>query len=107
MGFNCDRWVQWFSSSLNTSSPALEPNIVEELKMWAPCTPLSMQYLQSLRWRGTITSMSNRKAVGPEELPAELFKLASDGDQEGNRRILPVEQFHAIVITIRQGGSVP
>ena len=51
--------------------------------------------------------MSNRKAVGPEELPAELFKLASDGDQEGNRRILPVEQFHAIVITIRQGGSVP
>ena len=40
MALICDRWVQWFSSLLSTKSPALDPNIVEELKVWPPCTPL-------------------------------------------------------------------
>ena len=49
--------------------------------------------------------MSNRKALGPDELPAVLLKLALDGDRDGNRRIL--EQSHAIVIAMWQGGGVP
>ena len=49
--------------------------------------------------------MPNRKAVGPDELPAELLKLAIDGDRDGNRRIL--EHFNAIVITTWQGGKMP
>ena len=49
--------------------------------------------------------MSNRKAVGPDGLLAELLKPAVDGDRDGTRRILV--QFHAIVIAIWQGGGVP
>ena len=30
-----------------------------------------------------IKSMSNRKSVGPDELPAELLKLALDEDRDG------------------------
>ena len=54
---------------------------------------------------GSTKSMPNRKAVGPDELPTALLKLALDGDRDGNRRTL--EQFHAIVVAIRQGGGVP
>ena len=49
--------------------------------------------------------MSNRKAGGPDEIPAELLKVALGGDRDGNHRIL--EQFHATVVAIRQGGGVP
>ena len=49
--------------------------------------------------------MSNRKAVGPDELPAELLSLILDEDRYGNRHIL--EQFHAIVIAISRSGGVP
>ena len=49
--------------------------------------------------------MSNPKVVGPDEFPAELLKLAFDGDRDGNRRTL--EQFHVMVIAILQVGEVP
>ena len=85
-------------------SPALDPNIVEELKLWPPCT--SLDDLPSIfEVEEIIKSMSNRKSVGPDELPAELLKLALDEDRDGNRRIL--EQFHVIVIAIWRGGGVP
>ena len=78
--------------------------IVQELKVWPPCTPLDDSPL-IFRVEETIKSMPNRKAVGPDELPAELLKLAIDGDRDGNRRIL--EHFNAIVITTWQGGKMP
>ena len=40
MGLIRDRWVQWFSSLLKTKLSTLDPGIVEELKVWPPCTPL-------------------------------------------------------------------
>ena len=55
-------------------SPALNPIIVEELKAWAPCIPLD-DLLSIFEVEETIKSMSNRKAVGPDELPVELLKL--------------------------------
>ena len=99
MGLIRNRWVQWLSTSLNTKSPALDPNIVEELKVWPPRTPLD-DLPSIFEVEETIKSISNRKAVGPHEL-----KLAIDEDRDGNRRIL--EQFHAIVIAIWRGGGVP
>ena len=104
MGFIRNRWVQWFSTSLNTKSPALDPNIVEELKMWPTCTPLD-DLPSIFQVEETINSMSNRKAVGPDELPTELLKLALYEDRDGYRRIL--EQYHAIEIAIWRGGGVP
>ena len=46
----------------------------------------------------TITSMPNRKAVGPDELPAELLIQTHLG---------LLELFHPIVVAIWRGGSVP
>ena len=52
-----------------------------------PCTPLDD--LPSIFGVDEIMkSLSNRKAVGPDELPAELLKLALDRDHHGHRRIL-------------------
>ena len=104
MGLIHDRWVQWFSSLVNKKSRALLPNNVEELKVWPPSTLLDN--LPSIFGVGeTIKKMSNRTAVGPDEFPTELPKLALDGDRDGNHRI--PEQFHAIVIAIWQGGGAP
>ena len=99
-----DRWVQWLSTLLNAKSPALDRNIVEELKVRPPCTPLD-DLPSMFDVEEPIKRMSNRKAVGPVEPPAELLKLALDEDRDGNRGIL--EQFHAIVVVIWRGGGVP
>ena len=53
----------------------------------APRTPLD-DLPSIFEVEETIKSMSNRKSVGPEELPAELLILALDEDRHGNRRIL-------------------
>ena len=45
--------------------------------------------------------MANRKAVGPDDLPAEVIKLFLDGDQ----RLL--HDLHAIIVAIWQTGEVP
>ena len=72
--------------------------------MWPPCIP--PDDLPSIfEVEETVKSMSNRKAAGPDELPAELLKFILDKDRYGNRHML--EQLHAIVITIWRGGGVP
>ena len=45
--------------------------------------------------------MANRKAVGPDVLPAELIKLFLDGDQGLLR------QFHDIIVTMWRKREVP
>ena len=45
--------------------------------------------------------MANRKAVGPDDLPAEVIKLFLDGDQS------LLYDLHAIVAAIWQTGEVP
>ena len=60
--------------SLNIKSPALDPNINEELKVWSPCTLLD-DLPSIFEVEETVKSMSNRTAVGPDVFPAELLKL--------------------------------
>ena len=74
MGLIRDRWVQWFSALLNTKSPALDPNVVEEVDMCPPCTPLD-EVPSIFEVQGTIKSVPDRGGVGPDELPAEPLKL--------------------------------
>ena len=96
--------MQWFSSLPDTKSPALDLNIVEELKMWPPCIP--PDDLQSIfEVEETIKSKSNRNAVARGELPGELLILILDEDRFGNRHIQ--EQFYAIEIAMWRGGGVP
>ena len=52
-----------------------------------PRTHVSMIYFHCLR-EETIKSMSNREAIGPDELSAELLKLILDEDRYGNHHIL-------------------
>lgn len=78
-----DWWVQGFQVLINSNSPVLDPNIVEELKVWPPCTPLDCLHL-IFEVKETIRSMSNRKAFGPDGLQAELFKFISSIREDHN-----------------------
>ena len=49
-----------------------------------------------------IRSLSNGKAVGPDELPAELLKILLDGNDTSG-----LQRFHAIIVDIWGGGAVP
>ena len=60
MGLIRDRWVQWFSSLLNTKSPTLGLSIAEKLKVWTPCTPID-DLPPMFEVEEIIKSMSNRK----------------------------------------------
>ena len=72
-----ERWVRWFHKLLTTKSPTLDPSIVDELKQWSPCRPLD--YVPSMYEEEEATrALPNRKAVGPDGLPAELLKGLAD-----------------------------
>ena len=72
-----ERWVRWFHEVLNTKSTTFEPSIVDELKQWPPCRPLGdVPYRYEVE--EAINALANRKAVGPDGLPAELLKVLAD-----------------------------
>ena len=51
--------------------------------------------------KGAIRSLANGKAVGPDGVSVELFKITLNGDPALRRRLLD------IVVRIRRGGEVP
>ena len=66
------RWEGHFGHLLNTKSPTLDPRVADKVKQWPPCMPLDD--LPSLfELEEAIRGMANRKAVGPDDLPAELI----------------------------------
>ena len=102
-----ERWVRWFHTLLNIKSPKLDPNIAEGLEQWPENTTLGNQLtIQELT--DAIRSLANGKAVGPDGVPVELFKIALNGDHrpatetarhrrwhlEGGRRSATVERRH-------------
>ena len=78
---------------LNTKSLSLDPQVADRLKQRRICTPLD-NTPTLFEVEEVILGMANRKAVGPDELPAELIKLFLDGDQGLLR------QFHDIIVTM-------
>ena len=95
-----DRWIRWFHTLLNTKSPKLDPNIAEGLDQWPENTPLGIQpTMQELT--EAIRSLANGKAVGPDGVPVQLFKIALIGDPALRQRLLD------IVVGIWRGGDVP
>ena len=62
------------------SRPTLDPGVVRKVKQWPTCVPLD-DTPSSLEVEEAITGMANRKAVGPDGLPAEVIKLFLDGDK--------------------------
>ena len=96
-----ERWMRWFRKLLNTKSPTLDPGIVDELKQWPPCGPLNDIPSRHEVEEG-IRALANRKAVGPNGLPAELQKVLAD---EGELDTLG--KFHDIIVAVWRGGGVP
>ena len=95
-----ERWVRWFHTLLNAKSPRLDPNIAEGLDEWPKKMPLGVQpTMQELT--DAIRSLANGKAVGPDGVSVELFKIALNGDPALCRRLLD------IVVRIWGGGEVP
>ena len=93
-------WVRWFHTLLNAKSQRLDPNIAEGLHQWRKNMPLGVQpTMQELK--DAIRSLANGKAVGPDGVPVELFKIALNGDPALRRRLLD------IVVRIWRKGEVP
>ena len=94
-----ERWVRWFHTLLNAST-RLDPNIAEGLDQWLENMPLGVPpTMQELT--DTIRSLANGKAVGPDGVSVELFKITLNGDPTLRRRLVD------IVDRIWRGGEVP
>ena len=94
-----ERWVRRFHTLLNTKSPKLDPNVAKGLEQWPENTTLGNQpTIQELT--DAIHSLANGKAVGPDGVPVELFKIALNGDSALRQRLLD------IVVGIWRGGDV-
>ena len=95
-----ERWVRWFHTLLNAKSPRLDPNIAEGLDQWPENMPQGAQPTMQ-EMTDAICSFANGKAVGPDGVSFELFKIALNGDPALRRRLLD------IVVRIWGGGKVP
>ena len=94
-----ERWVRWFHKLLNTKSPTLDPR--DEHKQWPSCRPLD-DVSSKYEVEEAIRELANRKAVGPDGLPAELLKvLANEGE------LNTLGKFHDIIVAVWWRGDVP
>ena len=74
-----ERWVWWFHTLINAKSPRLDPNIAEGLDQWPENMPLGVQpTMQEVT--DAIRSLANGKAVGPDRVSTEPFKITLNGD---------------------------
>ena len=84
-----ERWVRWFHTLLNAKSPRLDPNIAEGLGQWPKNMPLEVQpTIKELT--DAIRSLANGKAVGPDAVSVDLFKITLNGDPALRRRLLDI-----------------
>ena len=95
-----ERWVRWFRKLLNTKSPTLHPTIVGELKTWLPCRPPD-DVPSRYEVEKAIRALANRKAVGLDGLPAELLKVADEGESD------TLGKFQEVIVAVWRGGGVP
>ena len=95
-----ERWVRWFHTLFDAKSPRLDPNIAKGLDLTPENMPLGVQpTTQELT--DAIRSLANGKAVGPDGVSVELFKITLNGDPPLRRRLLD------IVVCIWREGEVP
>ena len=97
-----ERWVRWFPNLLNAKSQRLEPNIAEGLDQWPENMPLGVQpTMQELT--DATRSLANGKAVGPDGVSVELFKITLNGYPALRQRLLDT----VIRIWRRNSGNMP
>ena len=95
------RWRRYFTSFLNTTSATLSRTIIEGLSQKP--TALSFGDPPAVsETKKALRSMADSKAMGPDELPAELLKL---GLSDSSHEILLA--FHDIIVAVWMTGEVP
>ena len=88
------RWRRYFTSLLNTTLVALNRTIVEGLSQKPTVLSLGDPPVVS-ETKKALRSMTNGKAMGPDDLPAELLKL---GLFDSTHEILLA--FHDIIVAV-------
>ena len=74
-----ERWVRWFHTLFDAKSPRLDLNIAKGLDQRPENMSLEVQpTTQELT--DAIRSLANGKAVGPDGVSVELFKITLNGD---------------------------
>ena len=91
----CARWRRYFTSLLSTTSAALNRTIIEDLSQKPTALSLGDLPVVSETKKKALRSMANGKAMGPDELPAELLKL---GLSDSSPEILLA--FHDIIVAV-------
>ena len=95
------RWRRYCTSLLNTTSTDLNRTIIEGLSQKPTALPLGDPPVVS-ETKMAVRSVANGKAMGPDELPAELLKL---GLSDSSHEILLA--FHGIFVAVSMTGEVP
>ena len=95
------RWRRYFTSLLDTTSAALNRTIIECLSQKPTVLSLGDPPVVS-ETKNALRSMANGKAMGPDELPAELVKL---GLSDSSHEILLA--FHDMIVAVWMTGEVP
>ena len=85
----------------NVKSMTLDPGVVDEIKKRSPCRPLD-DAPSRYEVEEAIRALANRKAVGPDGLPAELLEILTD-----ERELKTAGRFHNIIVVVWMGGGVP
>ena len=96
-----ERWRRYFSCLPNTTSAALDRTIIEGLSH----LPVDLSLADLLvvdKTKQALRSMSNGRAVGPDELRVELSKL---GISDSCHEILLA--FHGTIVAVWMTGEVP
>ena len=95
------RWRRHFTSLLNTTSAALNRTTIEGLSQKPIALSLGNPPVVS-ETKKALRSMANGKAMGPDELPAELLKLEFS---DSSHKILFA--FHGIIVAVWMTGELP
>lgn len=69
-----DRWVRFSHTLLNMESAKLDPTVVERLRLW-PVALLLRGALTVMEAAEAVHAMVYGTALGPDDFPAEMFKL--------------------------------
>ena len=94
------RWRRYFTSLLNTTSVTLNRTIIEGLLQKPTVLSLGDPPVVS-ETKKALRFMANGKAMGPDELPAELLKI---GLSDSSHEILLA--FHDIMVAVWMTGEV-
>ena len=99
-GLVLGRLARFFGTLPNSKFDQLRLDILEGLPQWPNTHAIGVEPTEN-KLIGALRSITNAKAVGPDELPAELFKLGINHDPTVLR------EFHRVIKMVWHQREVP